>query len=87
MKVINIHKRTLNQPPSKIGELLNTLSSENDKILATNKWPAMRLDNGLQIGSRGGHGQIKYFVTTYQPQQSICFQFDMKGFNGYLNST
>jgi hypothetical protein len=83
MKVINIHKRTIQQPESKIGELLNTLATDNDMILATDKWPPMRLDNGLQVGSKGGHGPIKYFVTDYQPQKSITFQFDLEGFNGF----
>ncbi|MCU0326792.1 MAG: hypothetical protein MUF45_16355 [Spirosomaceae bacterium] len=83
MKVINIHKRVLNQPVSKIGELLDTLATNNDKMLATDKWPPMRLDKGLQVGSKGGHGSIRYFVTAYNPEKSITFQFDLKGFNGF----
>ncbi|MBX3255398.1 MAG: hypothetical protein KF862_14750 [Chitinophagaceae bacterium] len=83
MKVINIHKRTIQQPSSKIGELLNTLATDNDMMLATNKWSPMRLDRGLQVGSKGGHGPIKYFVTDYQPQKSVTFQFDLKGFYGF----
>lgn len=83
MKVINIHKRVLNQPTSKIGELLNTLATKNDMMLATDKWHPMRLDRGLQVGSKGGHGPIKYFVTAYHPEKSITFQFDLKGFNGF----
>ncbi|MFM6672720.1 MAG: hypothetical protein ACKPJO_21715, partial [Dolichospermum sp.] len=81
MKVINIHKRVIDEPISKIGELLNTLSTENDMMLATDKWPPMKLDKGLQIGSKGGHGPIKYFITEYNPQKSVTFQFDLTGFN------
>lgn len=83
MKVINIHKRTIHQSASKIGELLSTLASKNDMILATHKWPSMRLDKGLQVGSKGGHGPIKYVITDYQLKKSITFQFDMTGFNGF----
>lgn len=83
MKVINIHKRVLNQSISTIGKLLNTLASDNDMMLATNKWSPMKLDKGLKVGSKGGHGPIKYFVTEYQPDKSITFQFDLTGFNGY----
>lgn len=83
MKVANIHKRTLQQPASKIGELLHSLATDHDLVWATDKWSGMKLDNGLQVGSKGGHGPIKYFVTDYQPEKSITFQFDMPGFNGY----
>jgi len=83
MKVINIHKRVIDEPISKIGELLNTLSTENDMMLATDKWSPMKLDKGLQIGSKGGHGPIKYFITEYNPQKSVTFQFDLTGFNGF----
>ena len=83
MKVINIHRRIIPQPVSKIGELLNTLASDHDMILATDKWPRMKLDRGFQIGSKGGHGPIRYFVTDYQPKKSITFQFDMIGFDGF----
>lgn len=83
MKVINIHKRVLKQPITTIGPLLNTLASKNDMMLATDKWPGMKLDKGLQLGSKGGHGPIKYFVIDYQPEKSIAFQFDMPGFDGF----
>jgi hypothetical protein len=83
MKVLNLHKRIINQPISKIGELLNTLATDNDMMLATNKWPAMRLDKGLQVGSKGGHGPIKYYVTDYEAQKSVTFQFDLSGINGF----
>jgi hypothetical protein len=83
MKVINIHKREIQQPKTEIGKLLNTLATDNDMMLATDKWPSMKLDKGLQVGSKGGHGPIKYFVTNYQPENSITFQFNLAGFNGF----
>ena len=83
MKVINIHRRTIEKPAAEIVQLFGTLASENDRMLATDKWPAMKLDRGLQVGSKGGHGPIKYFITDYQPGKSITFQFDMTGFDGF----
>jgi hypothetical protein len=83
MKVINIHKRQINQPKTELVRLLKTLATDNDMILATDKWPPMRLDKGLQVGSKGGHGHIKYFVTDYQPDNSITFQINLKGFDGF----
>ncbi|MDQ8748797.1 hypothetical protein [Elizabethkingia miricola] len=83
MKVINIHKREIRQPKSELTKLFNTLATDNDMILATDKWSPMKLDNGLQVGSRGGHGPIKYFVTEYQSGKSVTFQFELPGFNGF----
>lgn len=83
MKVINIHHREITQPKSEVAELFRTLATENDLMLATDKWSPMKLDNGLQVGSKGGHGPIKYFVTDYQEDNSIEFQFDLTGFNGF----
>ncbi len=82
MKVSNIHKRLINQPKSVIVRVFNTLATDNDMMLATDKWPPMKLNKGLQVGSKGGHGPIRYFVTEFNPEKSIAFQFDMKGFNG-----
>jgi hypothetical protein len=82
MKVINVHKRIVSQPKSAVEKLFNTLASDNDLMLATDKWPPMKLDKGLSVGSRGGHGPIKYFVTDYHPGNSITFRFDLSGFIG-----
>ncbi len=83
MKVINIHKRIIDQPHAEIAALFSTLATKNDMMLATHKWPPMILDKGLQVGSKGGHGPIRYFVTEFQPGRRITFQFDMAGFNGF----
>ena len=44
MKVINIHKRAIQQPKADVASLLNTLATDNDMMLATDKWPRMKLD-------------------------------------------
>jgi hypothetical protein len=84
MKVINIHKRVISQPIQEITLLFSTLATDHDQMLATDKWPRMKLDNGLQVGSKGGHGPIRYHVMDYQEGKSITFQFDRPlGFDGY----
>ena len=83
MKVINIHRRIINQPKVKIAELLNTLASENDRLLATDKWPRMKLDKGLQVDSKGSHGSIRYTIQAYYTGELIEFKFSKpKGFIG-----
>lgn len=52
-------------------------------MLATDKWPPMRLDKGLAVGSKGGHGPIRYTVQTYDPEGFIEFRFRKPvGFHG-----
>ncbi|PCI32996.1 MAG: hypothetical protein COB60_08715 [Flavobacteriaceae bacterium] len=83
MRVLNIHKRTLNQPKSKITELLKTLSTENDRIWPKEKWPEMKFKGGIQVGAKGGHGPIRYSVEKYNPNEIIQFRFSKpNGFNG-----
>ena len=83
MRVLNIHKRTLNQPKSKVTELLKTLSTENDRIWPKEKWPEMKFKNGIQVGAKGGHGPIRYSVEKYNPDEIIQFRFSKPdGFNG-----
>jgi hypothetical protein len=84
MKVLNIHTRIIQQPKANVAELFTTLGSKDDKMIAKDKWPAMRLDNGLTIGSKGGHEPIRYFVQDYKPEKSIQFTFTKPcGFNGF----
>lgn len=83
MKILNIHKREINQPKDEVAKLFRTLATETDLMLATEKWSPMKLDKGLQVGSKGGHGPMKYFVTDFQQDNSITFQFDLTGFNGF----
>ena len=75
MRVINIHKRRINQPKEKVSLLFNTLASKNDEIWPYEHWPAIKLENGLKIGSKGGHGTIRYTVVEFIEGHFIKFQF------------
>ena len=83
MEVRNIHTRIIDAPCSEVARLLDRLSSKDDPIWPREHWPAMKLDSGLQAGSKGGHGPIGYFVKEYVPGRKIVFQFTRpSGFNG-----
>lgn len=84
MKVVNIHSRIIHQPKEKVITLLSTLATKEDKIWPYEKWPAIRFKQGLQLGSSGGHGPIRYTITQFLPEEYIQFDFDSpKGFTGY----
>ena len=83
MKVLNIHKRIINQSKSEVSEILKTLATENDKVWPKEKWPEMKFKGGIKVGAKGGHGPIRYLVEKYNPNQIIQFKFSKPtGFNG-----
>ena len=83
MKVINVHKRVINQPKEEVSKLLKTLATQDDKIWPNKKWPAIRFKDGLVLGAKGGHGIIRYTITNYVVGEHIKFQFTKpKGFYG-----
>lgn len=84
MKVVNIHERTINQQKNQVWRFFETLSSDNDMVVATNKWSRMTMDKGLQVGSKGGHGPIGYSIQEFIPCELIKFEFTKpRGFYGY----
>jgi len=75
MKVINIHSRILNCSIKELTGLLETLATKNDKIWPKEKWPEMKFKSGIKVGSKGGHGPIRYSVEKYNPKELIQFKF------------
>ena len=83
MRVINSHKRIINQPVNQVSELLQTLATSDDKIWPIKAWPAMRFKDGLKLGNSGGHGLIRYTIVAFVPGEHIKFEFfKPEGFNG-----
>ena len=83
MNVINIHERVIHQPKEKVSALVATLAGHNDQVWPKEKWPAMKFDQGLKEGSKGGHGPIRYFIDKYDPGTVLKFTFTgPKGFSG-----
>lgn len=83
MKVLNVHKREIRKPVKNVLQLFTTLSTKSDRIWPLDKWPPIRLKNGLKMGSKGGHGPIRYEVIDFNPNSHIEFKFQRpRGFNG-----
>lgn len=83
MKILNVHKRIINQPLNTVADLLSTMSTSSDKVWPTENWPRMTFDDGIKVGAKGGHGPIKYDVEIYDPNKLIQFRFTQpRGFNG-----
>jgi hypothetical protein len=82
--VHSLHRRHYGAPPEHLGALLDTLAGSNDQLWPRDRWPALRLDRGLHVGSRGGHGPIRYTVGAYTPARHVRFDFTApRGFDGW----
>jgi hypothetical protein len=75
MKIVNRHQREYSVAPAKIGALIDTLASKDDRLWPHFRWPRMHFDRPLGIGAKGGHGTIGYSVEKYAPGSSIVFRF------------
>ncbi|MBV7270338.1 hypothetical protein [Winogradskyella luteola] len=83
MQVVNFHKRVIHEPKEKVSELLKTLASSEDLVWPYENWPAIRFNDGLKVGSKGGHGRIRYTITEFELGDYIKFEFSKpEGFNG-----
>jgi hypothetical protein len=79
----NVQQRIIAASIDEVGALLDTVGGPNDRLWPAG-WPPMVLDAGLEIGSHGGHGPIRYSVSEYEPGRRVRFIFDPGiGLNGY----
>jgi hypothetical protein len=74
--VLNIHECALSAPADVAAQLLASLAGDEDRFWPWEYWPPMKLDSGLQVGSRGGHSMIRYRVTEYIPGRRVEFEFE-----------
>ncbi len=80
----SIQTRRIAAPATEVGALLDHLATHGDPLWPSPAWPPIRLDRGLAIGSRGGHGPIRYHVVEYEPGRRARFVFDPPtGIEGY----
>lgn len=81
--IVNIHERVIPASVDEVGRMIDTLGSAGDVVWPRERWPPMKLDRPLQVGSAGGHGPIRYRVESYEPGRRIRFRFlSPKGFEG-----
>lgn len=85
MKIRNVHERQLNAPQELVGALLDTLSSKDDRLWPSDRWPPMRFNAPLGVGASGGHGPVHYAVSAYVPGRITEFQFDGTGLTAGLD--
>jgi Protein of unknown function (DUF3995) len=71
----NVHERKVPFSIDEVAPLLDSLSSPSDRLWPRDVWPPMKLDHGLAVGSKGGHGMIRYSVDAYEPGRSVTFRF------------
>jgi hypothetical protein len=75
MRIHNVHRRRLAATPARVGALIDTLSSAEDRLWPGDAWPPMRFDRPLGVGADGGHGPIRYHVEAYEPGRFVIFRF------------
>ena len=75
MKVLNIHERELEADAARIGVLINSLASKEDRLWPKHVWPRMEFDRSLGVGANGGHGPIRYFVEAFTPAEIDYLSF------------
>lgn len=81
---VNLHERHFPVGPDQLAPLIDSLASDDDPVWPSDRWPPMRLDNGLSLGSKGGHAMIRYSVDEYVPGRRVRFRFSKpRGFVGW----
>jgi hypothetical protein len=86
MKMSNVHERTIAASAARVGALLDTLASADDKFWPHENWPGVKFNAPLQVGATGGHGTGPYTVSSYTPGQRLRFEF-RGGRQGYHEFT
>jgi hypothetical protein len=75
MRVRNAHARHFAASADAVGRLVDGLSSADDRLWPRDRWPAMRFDRPLGVGTVGGHGPIRYGVESYVPGRLLRCRF------------
>lgn len=73
--IVNVHARRLPAGVEQVGAMLETLASAQDAIWRTRLVEPITLDSGLHVGSRGGHGRVRYTLTAHEPGRLVRFRF------------
>lgn len=87
MRVHNVHERVLDAPAEAVGRLLDDVGGPHDALWPSPEWSPMWLDGPPAIGVAGGHGALRYRVTTYVPGRRIVFTLEpgqgLSGWHGF----
>lgn len=72
--LFNVHQRRGAARPEQVWDLLMTMSSPDDRLWPSGI-PAPRLDGPLAVGAHGGHGPIRYQLTSLDETTGMVFRF------------
>lgn len=81
--VRNVHRRETTGTAELAAEALAALGTDDDRLWPGHRWPVLILDHGPVPGSRGGHGPIRYHVSSVDPGRAVRFDFDMPDLEGW----
>ena len=71
----NVHERVINSPLEPLSVLLDGLGQKDDRLWPSRHWPPMVLDRPLALRADGGHDDIHYYVSEYEPGRRVRFTF------------
>lgn len=74
--ILNVHERAVRVPPARLGAILESLAGPDDQFWRTDLIEPIVLDRGLEVGSRGGHGPVRYVVVEHDPARLVRFRFE-----------
>lgn len=72
----NVHTRVTDGTLADAARLLESLGTAEDRMWPRDRWPRIRLDQGLAVGSRGGHAGVRYRVLDVEPGRRVRFVFE-----------
>jgi hypothetical protein len=77
VKVHDVHSREIAAAPERVGELLDGLGGEGDRLWPGERWPTtpFELDGPLAVGTPSRQGQIRQVVEEYEPGRRIVLRF------------
>lgn len=75
-RIVNVHERHITADADEVGALLDTWGSPGDRLWRSELVEPTAFDRGLETGSRGGHGSIRYRVVEHTPRRRVRVEFE-----------
>jgi hypothetical protein len=72
----------------RVGALLDTLGSADDRLWPHELWPAQALDRPLGVGATGHNGPVRFAIEAYEPGRRVRYRLlGPSGFSGWHEFT
>jgi hypothetical protein len=71
----NLHRRTIRGDLDTVGALIDAIATPDDRLWPVHDQLPLKLDRGVTVGARGGHGPARYEVVAHQPRRWVRFEF------------